>query len=261
MSYPYVLKALTWSGRNTPLGRGRTRRLLISAAEKLAAGAPVKTTYRGVPIILHLDNTTERKALFSAYDRTEMEFLRKYLARPDAVFVDIGANSGLYMQWLAAHMSENARIVAIEPNPQMCARIRQNVALLASKPEIRIECCAAGASAGKMYLDLTHGFGRAALSHDKGFEVEVRPLRVILEEAGCNTVSALKIDVEGYEDRILCSFFREAPRQMWPRAIVMEYVHADDWNEDAIAFLRGCGYEQAAKTRANLLLRFGGAVS
>jgi len=258
---PYLLKALAWSGRNTPLGRGKARRFLIAAAEKLAAGAPVRATYRGVPIMLHLDNTTERKALFSAYDRTEMEFLRKYLTGPGAVFVDIGANSGLYVQWLAAQMGEDAKVVAIEPNPQMCARIRQNVALLAKKPEIKIECCAAADTAGTMFLDLSHGFGTANLTHTGGLKVQVFPLRTILEGAGCKTISALKIDVEGFEDRILCSFFRDAPQGLWPRAIVMEYVHSDRWNEDAIKLLRSCGYVVAAKTRSNLLMRFDGPVT
>ncbi|MGC2630734.1 MAG: FkbM family methyltransferase [Rhodomicrobium sp.] len=251
----YLLNALTWSGRNTPLGRGKARRVLILAAKKLSGGRPVETTYRGVPIILHLDNTTERKALFSAYDRTEMEFLREYLSGPDAVYVDIGANSGLYVQWLAAHMREDAKVVAIEPNPQMCARIRQNVALLAKKPEIRIECCAAGDTASTMYLDLSHGFGTAALTDTGGLEVQVLPLRAILGNAGCDFISALKIDVEGYEDRILCGFFREAAHRAWPRAIVMEYVHSDRWNEDAIKLLKNWGYETIAKTRSNLLLR------
>ncbi len=232
---------------------------MISAARKLAAGSPVATTYRGVPVTLHLDNNTECKALFSGrYDRAEMEFLLEYVAGPDAVFADIGANSGLYVQWLAAHMREDAKILAIEPNPQMCDRIRQNVALLAKKPEIKIACCAAGDIAGTMFLDLSHGLGAASLSRAGGLEVQVLPLRTIVGNAGCDTISALKIDVEGYEDRILCAFFREAPRALWPRAIVMEYVHSDCWNEDAIEVLKSCGYVEVAKTRSNLLMRFAG---
>ena len=106
-----------------------------------------------------------------------------------------------------------------------------------------------------MYLDLSHGFGTAALTDTGGLEVQVLPLRAILGNAGCDFISALKIDVEGYEDRILCGFFREAAHRAWPRAIVMEYVHSDRWNEDAIKLLKNWGYETIAKTRSNLLLR------
>jgi len=249
-----LLNALVWIGRNTPLGRGKTRRLLISAARKLTAD-PIKTTYRGVPIILHLDNTTERKALFHAYDRTEMEFLAKHLTGPDAVFVDIGANSGLYTQWLAAHMAESARIIDVEPNPQMCSRIRANIVLLSRRPEIFINCCAAGEQASMMRLDLSHGLGAATLNHAVGFEVPVRPLAAILQDARCKETNAFKIDVEGYEDRVLIPFFRDAPKQLWPKAIVAEFVHQDQWHGDLMAALRDCGYQETKRTRANLLLQ------
>ncbi len=249
-----MLNALIWTGRNTPLGRGKTRRLLIAAARRIVTG-PITTDYRGVPIILHLDNITERKALFSAYDRTEMEFLLPHLTGQDAVFVDIGANSGLYTQWLAAHMAKGAKIVAIEPNPQMCARIQANIDLLGSKPETHIECCAAGEDQTTMRLDLSHGLGAATLNNATGIEVSVRPLATILQDAGCKKTSALKIDVEGYEDRVLMPFFRDAPEGLWPRAIAAEFVHQDQWHGDLMTILKNCGYQEMRRTRANLLLR------
>jgi FkbM family methyltransferase len=250
---PVLLNALVLGGRHTPLGRGKTRRLLLSLAERLTTG-PIRTTYRGAPIILHLDNTTERKALFHAYDRREMEFLRGYLTDAASVFVDIGANSGLYTQWLSTQMQPSARIIAIEPNTILCSRIRQNLALLARKPQVRIECCAVGDGEHSGLLDLSHGLGCASLVSGRGVEVKVRPLLSILEDAGCERVSALKIDIEGYEDRAIVPFFQSAPREMWPGAIVIEFVHTQDWRQDALALLRQCGYREIGRTRANMLL-------
>ena len=80
----------------------------------------IQTKFRGVPIILHMDNTTERKALLTGYDRREMDFLAAHLTDKDAAYIDVGANSGLYVHWLAAQMAPSARAIAIEPNP-FCA--------------------------------------------------------------------------------------------------------------------------------------------
>jgi FkbM family methyltransferase len=250
---PVLLNTLIWGGRHTPLGRGKARRFLLSLAEKLSSD-PIETTYRGVPIILHLDNPTERKALFYAYDRREMEFLRGYLPDPASVFVDIGANSGLYTQWLSAQMHQSARIVAIEPNPMLCSRIRRNLALLARKPDVRIECCAVGDGEHTGLLDMSHGLGRASLVSGSGVEVKVRPLLSILEDAGCERISALKIDIEGYEDRALFPFFQSAPPKLWPRAIAIEFVHKVDWRQEVIGLLRQHGYGEIGRTRSNLLL-------
>jgi FkbM family methyltransferase len=249
-----LLNALIWSGKNTPLGRGKARRLLISAARQLTTG-PIRTTYRGVPIIIHLDNITECKALFHAYDRTEMDFLHCYLTDQSAVFIDVGANSGLYTQWLASKMHPDAKIIAIEPNPQMYSRILDNVTLLPAKPQIIIEACAAGEYEGTSFLDLSCGAGQASLLGDGGLEVRVRPLAAIVADGGCDHISALKIDIEGYEDRALIPFFRDTPRSLWPQAIVIEFVHSTQWNEDVVNVLRSGGYVEVKRTRANLLMR------
>jgi hypothetical protein len=60
--------------------------------------------------------------------------------------------------------------------------------------------------------------------------------------------------VEGYEDRVLTGFFREAPASLWPRAVVIEHLSKDEWLEDCIAVMLARGYAQAGKTRSNTML-------
>ncbi len=81
-----------------------------------------------------------------------------------------------------------------------------------------------------------------------------RRLQRILDDAGISHVDALKIDVEGYEDRVLTGFFREAPASLWPRAVVIEHLSKDEWLEDCIADMLARGYAQAGKTRSNTML-------
>jgi hypothetical protein len=79
-------------------------------------------------------------------------------------------------------------------------------------------------------------------------------LRRILDEAAASRVDALKIDVEGFEDRVLTGFFREAPQALWPRAVVIEHLSKNEWQHDCIADMRARGYVETGKTRSNTLL-------
>ena len=53
------------------------------------------------------------------------------------------------------------------------------------------------------------GASHVVTGEASGRAIKVRSLRLqrILEEAGVTKVDALKIDVEGYEDRVLTGFF------------------------------------------------------
>ena len=80
--------------------------------------------------------------------------------------------------------------------------------------------------------------------------IRVNSLRLarILGDAGVTSVAALKIDIEGYEDRALIPFFKEAPPSLWPRAVVIEHLSRDEWQQDCIADMVARGYTRG---RAN----------
>ena len=93
-----------------------------------------------------------------------------------------------------------------------------------------------------------------------GNAIKVPSLRLqrILRDAGVDHVDALKIDVEGYEDRVLTPFFRDAPEVLWPRAVVIEHLSRDEWQQDCIADMHARGYVEAGRTRSNTLLKLEG---
>jgi hypothetical protein len=82
-------------------------------------------------------------------------------------------------------------------------------------------------------------------------------LQRILEDAGVTKVDALKVDVEGFEDRVLTGFFKEAPQTIWPRAVVIEHLSRNEWQENCIADMLTRGYTQVGRTRSNTLLKRG----
>jgi FkbM family methyltransferase len=86
------------------------------------------------------------------------------------------------------------------------------------------------------------------------FKVPSLRLQRILKDANVDHVDALKIDVEGFEDRVLTGFFREAPASLWPAAVVIEHLSQDEWLNDCIADMLARGYVTTGKTRSNTLL-------
>ena len=53
---------------------------------------------------------------------------------------------------------------------------------------------------------------------------------------------------------MLTGFFKDAPKALWPRAVVIEHLSRDEWQEDCIADMRARGYAEAGKTRSNTLM-------
>src|SRR6185312_13455176 len=86
--------------------------------------------------------------------------------------------------------------------------------------------------------------------------IKVPALRLqrILDEAGVAAVDALKIDIEGFEDRALVPFFKQAPQTLWPRAVVIEHLSRNEWQQDCIADMVSRGYSEAGRTRSNTFL-------
>src|SRR5271166_1392719 len=211
MSRNLVAKSLVQAAKRSPLSRGAARKMMLGLLTRIHP-EPILSDFRGVPMLFHLDNTTEKKALLrDSYDAEELDFLAGFLRGTPSIFVDIGANSGLYSMYLAAHMSAGSRVIAVEPNPQMCERIEKNAALLLSRGlakdvRIEIQCSALGEEPSTLYLDLSPGLGGARLLPQAGpgsVPVPVETLINVCRQRQISSIQALKIDVEGYEDRVL----------------------------------------------------------
>ena len=245
----------------TRLKRGAFRPWLSRLVNLLGTG-PVDVPYQGASFrFYHQASATERGALFNpAYNIEELDFLRAHVP-PGGVFVDVGANVGTYALALARRVGTGGKVIAIEPHPVTHARLAFNNAA-SGTTQVRLVAAAAGPDDGELLIE-TDGDNLGA-SHivsgeasGKAIKVPALRLRRILEEAGVSRVDALKIDVEGFEDRVLTGFFAEAPPDLWPRAVVIEHLSKDEWLADCIADMRTRGYAEKGRTRSNTLLARG----
>jgi len=247
--------------QRTGLKRGAFRPM-VSRLLNLLRGGPLDVSYQGGAFRLyHQGSATERGALLNPdYNIEELRFLRAHLAR-GGVFVDVGANVGTYALALARDVGADGKVVAIEPHPVTHARLAFNAAA-SGYEQVELVQAAAGADDGELLIE-TDGDNLGAshiVSGDasgKAIAVPSRRLQRILEEASVARLDALKIDVEGYEDRVLTGFFKGAPRSLWPRAVVIEHLSKDEWQNDCIADMVDRGYAAAGQTRSNTMLILG----
>ena len=239
---------------HTPLGRGRARWWTASLIERLRAG-PIDVERLGLKLRLHYYGThvCDKKMLLhvAGYDREEIDLLTREIdAYSFFRFVDIGAHTGFYSLAVKS-MCPNAKIVAFEPHPLYCNRLNYNVRTNALR-DFSIRAMAVGAEKGfrPYYVE------RESLTGDgRFFEVPVVPLHDSLLAEGWNGIDALKIDIEGYEDRALFPFFKTAPRSMWPRIIIIEHTLQHLWELDCFALCRALGYHRIFHGRFNTVLR------
>jgi FkbM family methyltransferase len=240
------------------LKRGAFRPMLSRLVNLLRAG-PVDVQYQGASFrFYHQASATERGALFNPdYNLEELDFLRAHTPI-GGVFVDVGANVGTYAMVLARHVGASGMVIAIEPHPVTQARLAFNRAA-SGYTQVLLVAAAAGPSDGELMIETDGdnlGASHIVSGERAGNAVTVPSLRLqrILDDAAASHVDALKIDVEGFEDRVLTGFFKLAPPSLWPRAVVIEHLSRNEWQEDCIAGMLARGYAETGKTRSNTML-------
>ena len=244
--------------QRTSLKRGTFRPTMSRLVNLLRAG-PVDVHYQGAAFRLHHQTSaTERGALFDAdYNREELDFLRANVPVGGS-FVDLGANVGTYALALARHVGARGKVIAVEPHPVIHARLAFNRDA-SSADHVKLVAAAVGSTDGDLLIETdgdNFGASHVALGAPSPDAIKVPSLRLtrILVEAGLASVDALKIDIEGFEDRALIPFFREAPPVLWPRAVAIEHLSRGEWQQDCIADMIARGYREAGRTHSNTLL-------
>jgi FkbM family methyltransferase len=190
-------------------------------------------------------------------DPYERAFLQKTL-RTDSVFCDIGANAGLYTL-TAAQRIITGKIITIEPNPVMAARLRQNLLFNDAQNKAEVIEAAVGRDHAvlSLYLDRTNlgGSSLAVKKRDDADEIKVKviPLLELAQSQAVTKIDILKIDIEGAEDEALVPFFDRAPSLLYPKHIIIEDSRTL-WRQDLMVLLQQKGYVVTARTKMNFIL-------
>lgn len=247
-----TLDERSWRGR-------RMAMLLRRIAISLLGGRPLDVERYGARMRLHpYNNNCEKKVLFTPqfFDSQERAILKARLT-DDAVFLDVGANIGAYALFVAALTGPRARILAVEPQPDVFDRLVYNIG---QNPfgTVKAIACAVADRAGELTLFIDpRNRGESSVKivgthKSAAIRVPAVTLLSLCRSEGIERIDAIKLDVEGAEDLILEPFLREAPESLRPSLLIVE-DGTEQWQMDLPALLEGYGYRRIARTRLNLV--------
>lgn len=249
--------------RMPPNWAGRRGASLIRSVLKRWSDRPIDAVRLGSRMRLYADGNASEKRLMTSpqfFDAAELAVLEKALT-PDFVFVDIGANAGAYTLFVASRVGSGGRILAVDPHPVARQRLQCNLDLNGIG-WVTIAPVALSDTSGTLHLFINdRNIGSSSLDADtmtghrrRAIEVPTRTLLSLVEEEGLSRIDAIKIDVEGVEDRILTPFFATASPALWPRLLLMEDSRGA-WKSDLLALLHQSGYAIVLETGGNIVLR------
>jgi FkbM family methyltransferase len=165
----------------------------------------------GLRVYAYPRNETSRGLFVTGqYEPNEFCFLARIL-RPGMVFVDVGANMGLYTLFAAQQVGQQGQVLAIEPSSRECERLLQNVRANSVSNVRLVRKAVSDSSADADLLvaaDVRSGHNTlGAFSYDTPLAVKetvhTERLDAIVSEEGLRRVDVIKMDVESAEVRAL----------------------------------------------------------
>ena len=238
----------SWAGR-------RSAFLLRGIALRALGGRPLDVEALGARMRLYpYNNVCEKRILFTPqfFDPAERALLEARM-RPGFVFLDIGANIGGYTLFAAGVAGPGARILAVEPQPEIFERLVYNIRQNAFPGIKAVECALADLDGEiTLFVDAANRGGTSMRMVGAGrsgerLTVRAKTLLSLAGEENLSRIDAMKLDVEGAEDLILEPFFAQAPQPLWPRLLLIEH-HREEAGGTLIAALARCGYQEVLRT-------------
>jgi FkbM family methyltransferase len=197
----YVVRQVFANPGNKGERLRRTAEALIFPAWTRLTGGYWTTTYAGGQIVVRRGQGASHTVYARLPDYREMSFWLAAL-RPGDLFIDVGANIGIYTLLIASHGCE---VVSVEPGREARRLLEVNLGL--NGLEADVVGAALGRAPGQGTLTAELGSmnylvtepgeaGKAGKAGEPITQVPVTTLDVVL---GDRTAAGVKIDVEGFE--------------------------------------------------------------
>jgi FkbM family methyltransferase len=201
-------------------------------------GSYVLPTWRGVKMLVNPEDCIGGILAFvpQLFDRWEREALTKILPQ-DGTFVDVGANIGAYSLWAAQHCAPGAKIISIEADSENYDSLKRNIALNGFSQITPIHAGISDHHDELTFYKNTTGNRGAHNFCERGVpsgKVQCLPLSDALEQQKLNKVDVLKLDIEGFEFKVLSKFFLDFPANsaMRPTFLLVEIEGGPQTNSE-----------------------------
>ena len=199
------------------------RRLPVDLTFEVAVPNAQAFLYRASP-----NDAIGRSLYWRGLQGYEPETVRPFLdlARAAQVILDVGANTGVFTL-LASAVNPAARVIAFEPLPRLGNALRENVNLNGWNDRIQVfgEAVTDQVGAAPFHVPRADVPTSASLNRNgfRGLEGDIILVPTTTLDASIDDethIDLVKIDVEGFEDRVLRGMTRILSR--WRPAIIVE---------------------------------------
>lgn len=141
-----------------------------------------------------------------SYEAPLPMILSALVARTTGLFLDVGANNGVYSM-IAAATRADVHVIAFEPFPPVLSLLRDNIALNKFQGRIKVQPVALSDSKGAVPIYLPaqdHGLVETSASLQAGFIANSQSTMTVptarLDDIPIDDpVSVIKVDIEGFE--------------------------------------------------------------
>jgi FkbM family methyltransferase len=177
----------------------------------------------GVRVRLHFDSCLSQKIFRGDFEWRERQFLNDFL-RPGDVFLDVGANIGLFTLIAAHRVGTSGRVFAFEPVPKTYQRLISNIELNHFE-NVSCHQLALSDIVGRLDMNISlDGFDawNSLAQPTAGNSFTVETVDCVSLDAFAQKhklfgrVTMMKIDVEGWESRVLSAGFELLSRSDAP---------------------------------------------
>jgi FkbM family methyltransferase len=145
---------------------------------------------------------------FRDYYEPELAYLEKLLS-PGKVFVDAGANFGIYTLFASKIVGEAGRVISFEPSSRVFPVLRRNIALNGFKNVLAFPVALTDKT-GRARLYYHAAVGCDSLGKDASFEQDAHAEEIgtesldnVLKHTSVGRVDVIKVDVQGAEELAL----------------------------------------------------------
>jgi FkbM family methyltransferase len=214
--YCYLLRP--WPLR--PLANWAIRQLL-----------PAQVNFGEAVVVLNPDDPVVSGALhFGVYEKAETNFFQT-ACHEGMTFLDVGANIGYYTALAARAVGPTGKVIAMEPDPESFKYLEQTIAANGTENVQAFPVAASDASATlPLYISADNrGDNRLYAPGESRPQVEVEAVATdaLLAENKIDTVNFIKIDVQGYEPKVIAGLrdtITRSPKltlltEFWPKGI------------------------------------------
>lgn len=188
--------------KKTPGFRGKGRLIQYWLNHRTTNSQRIRVLPGGGKVLCDFSVPYEAMVWLEHEEQQDLELVRQLL-KPGQLFVDCGANIGIWTLVAASLVGAEGKIYAFEPNPLTFKKLNRNISLNEFGHNIQVFASAVGKDEGNLSLTVNqyHNLSQITYSSDReAITVPVMKLDALLNE---QKVNGIKVDVEGFELEVL----------------------------------------------------------